>query len=113
MERQKPSSLILSENLKRVLSERGLSARAAAEICGVAPSTFSQWMSGTAPTDLMPLHRFSKALGLSFEWLVTGHPPELPAPTLDQIFERISEPHLSGYFEIQVRRLRPRTESEK
>lgn len=100
---------IFAANLKKVLKDRGLSARAGAEIAGVPSSTFNMWTSGSVPENHEAVYRFAKGVGVSFQWLLIGK--EEPPPTLNitDLYDLIAEPEMSGLFQIELRRLKPKT----
>lgn len=61
-----------AKNLKLILTERGISQKAAAEIANVTPATLNDWLAGSVPNDHIAVQRLCRALGCSFEWLLTG-----------------------------------------
>lgn len=97
-----------AKNLERVLGERGISQRAAAELAQVQPSVLAGWLSGSQANDPLAIQRLAKGLGCSFEWLLTGSDSqlELGKISMAELFESESDPSFSGVFEIQARRLR-------
>lgn len=96
--------------LTQVLKDRGITQRQAAALCSVAPSVINQWTSGSQPLDLGAVLTLSKALGISFQFLLTGEEPG-PAPKpvaeipLDELFEE-SPTEFSGIYRIEAKRLR-------
>ena len=98
-----------SENLSHVLKERGISVRAAGELAGVSSSTIAGWANGTAsPLDMPSVQRLAKALSVNFEWLLTGTVETSTPKTLEEAFDISKDPTLSGFFEIQIRRIKPK-----
>jgi len=93
-------------NLAQVLKERQLTGKAAAEICGVAPSVIADWLGGGAPANPLAVQRLATALQVSFEWLLTGTMTSVPAGSvsLAELFEE-HEVGLSGIFKIEAKRL--------
>lgn len=61
-----------AKNLKAILAERGLSQKAAAEVANVTAATLNDWLAGSNPSDHLAVQRLCRALGCSFEWLLTG-----------------------------------------
>jgi transcriptional regulator with XRE-family HTH domain len=106
---QKRSSLSpLAVNLKRILEERGISARAAAELAQIPPSTLSQWLAGINPTDMKAVNRLAVALNIEFHFLVLGEPAPSKQHKMEDHFEIENEASMSGLFEISIRRLKPK-----
>lgn len=99
-----------SKNLKTVLQDRGISQKAAAELCGVGQSTVVDWLSGSQPTDPIAIQRLCKSLDVDFEWILTGSisKPEIKSMSLSEIFETVEEPSFSGIFQIEAKRLKKR-----
>ncbi len=98
----------LAKNLKSILAERGLSQKSAAEIANVTPATLNDWLAGSVPNDHIAVQRLCRALGCSFEWLLTGsdsrvEPKEI---SMAELFDSEPDPSFSGIFEISARRLR-------
>ena len=97
-----------AQNLKSVLSDRGITQKAAAELANVPASTIGDWLSGVMPSDPLAVQRLCRALKCDFEWLLTGAKgrtnfSEIP---LSEVFDITDEPDFSGFFEISARRLR-------
>ncbi len=111
--RQRSSSVssAFAANLKKVLKERGLSQRAAAEICGVNATSITDWLAGMAPRDLSAVLRLCQAIKVDFQWLLTGQHSEvrLEDLSLNEIFEIEHDPAFSGMFVIEAKRLKRRS----
>lgn len=97
---------VFATNLKKVMGERGLTGRAAAEIANVAPSTFNMWLSGSAPQDLDAVLRFSRGVNCDFQWLLTGKKEPIQLPDIAELYDIVDEANLSGLFLISAKRLR-------
>jgi transcriptional regulator with XRE-family HTH domain len=97
-----------AKNLGRVLSERGISQRAAAELAQVQPSVLSGWLTGSQANDPIAIQRLARGLGCSFEWLLTGSDSQLEVGKISmaELFDGEPDPSFSGIFEISARRLR-------
>ena len=93
-------------NLRIVMDERSLSLKAVAEICAVNSSVVSGWLSGKSPNNLLAVQRLSKALGLSFEWLLTesDNHPGARNLSLQDLFEE-HDVGMSGIFKIEAKKL--------
>lgn len=97
-----------AKNLKLILTERGISQRAAAEIASVTPATLNDWLAGSVPNDQIAVQRLCRALGCSFEWLLTGSDSKVEpkAISMAELFDSEPDPSFAGIFEISARRLR-------
>lgn len=106
---------VFAKNLKKVLEERSITQKAAAELAAVPASTVGDWLSGVHPTDALAVQRLCRALRCDFEWLLTGAkgPSDLSGIPISEIFDVTDEPTFSGFFEISARRLRKRGADEK
>jgi transcriptional regulator with XRE-family HTH domain len=95
-----------AKNLAHILKERQLTAKAAAEICGVAPSVIADWLGGGAPANPLAVQKLATALQVSFEWLLTGTTTSVAAPniSLTELFEE-HDVGLNGIFKIEAKRL--------
>jgi transcriptional regulator with XRE-family HTH domain len=59
--------------LRIVRFDLGLSVDQAAELCDVAPATWTKWEHGTQPRTLVRvIERISAATGIDREWLMWG-----------------------------------------
>ena len=112
--KSKPHSAF-SRNLKRLLEERAISQRKAAELAEVSTSTFNDWLAGAAPSDFEAIQRLCRALNADFEFLLTGQKgrADFANIPLAEVFDIQDEPDFSGFFEITARRLRKKGGDEK
>ena len=94
-----------AQNLQKVLKERGISLRVAANIAGVSQSVISSWLAGAQPADLNAVHKFARSTGTDFEWLVVGHLSGKKANSipLNEIFEE--QEAFSGIYQIEAKKL--------
>lgn len=97
-----------AKNLERILSERNISQRAAAELAHVQPSVLAGWLTGSQANDPLAVQRLAKGLGCSFEWLLCGTDSEVKANQLSmaELFDSEEDPTFSGIFRIEAHRLR-------
>lgn len=58
--------------LRSFLEARDLSARKAAALCGLEPSTISRYLKDDRAPDLASVMAMRKGLGLSVDWVLTG-----------------------------------------
>ena len=113
MGRQRKESMnVFTKNLLRLMSERGVSIRQAAEYAGVSPSTVNSWRSGSAPTDFNAVHKLAKGLGVSFEFLLTGKDEgSNHQVSITEVFEE--QKYFDGYCRVRIDRLIPRSKDGK
>lgn len=101
-----------AKNLQKVLSERHISQRAAAELANVQPSVLQGWLTGSQANDPLAIQRLAKGLGCSFEWLLCGSDSQLEPGkiSMSELFETDADPTFSGVFRIEAHRLRRKSE---
>lgn len=97
-----------AKNLKAILSERGISQKAAADIAGATTSTINDWLAGSHPADLISVQKLARALNVDFEFLLTGSKSRINPQdiSMTELFDGEPDPSFSGIFEISARRLR-------
>lgn len=97
-----------AKNLQKILHERNISQRAAAELAQVSPSVLAGWLSGSQSNDPIAIQRLAKGLGCSFEWLLCGAVSDIKASQISmaELFEQEADPTFSGVFRIEAHRLR-------
>ncbi|MBC7457483.1 MAG: helix-turn-helix domain-containing protein [Bdellovibrionaceae bacterium] len=104
--RKRQDQSVFAKNLNRLLADRGISHRVAAQMIGVSQSTFASWSAGSAPSDLAKVAALAKALGVSFSYLCLGiedHPNRNEVDLSDLYTE---EPvSFDGLFKIKATRL--------
>lgn len=109
---KKTQANAFTTNLNRLMTEKNISVRRAADMAGVSPSTVNSWRSGSAPTDFKAIRKLAKGLRVSFEFLLTGESEIRSAEiSLTEIFEEES-PIFDGYARISIKRLIPRAKKE-
>lgn len=71
----------ITERIKLVIDESGLSKREIARRCGVSAPSVTHWVNGDtkAPT-AEKIFKLAKATGVSPKWLTTGKGPKEPTP---------------------------------
>ena len=57
--------MAIGENIRKLRENRGLSADKAAELCGIAPSTWSKYERGESQPTASPIRLIAKGLGVS------------------------------------------------
>lgn len=95
--------------LNSLMSERQLGVREAARICGVSPSTVTDWRSGTIPDDFMAVRTLAKELGVTMSFLLTGEDDSRPngSPNITEVFDDGGS-LFDGYAKITIQRLIPK-----
>lgn len=95
--------------LQRLMEERGVGVRAAAELARVAPSVIVSWRSGAYPEDFVAVKRLAKSLGVSLSFILTGEEDHgSPGhPSITQVFE-YDGILFDGFAKITIERLLPR-----
>lgn len=104
--RRKRETSTFAENLKKILKQRGISQRIAAQMAGVSNSTMNDWLSGSAPNDLHKVSNLAKALNVSFESLCLGTHDGRPIDQIpiEEIFEEVPT-DFEGVYKITAKRL--------
>lgn len=102
------SGAVFAANLKSILKERGLTAKAVAKGSKISPSTLGQWINGAAPLDLLAVYRLASFLNVDFTWLLTGKENPANTPELKDLFNITDASDLEGIFLIQAKRLQPK-----
>jgi transcriptional regulator with XRE-family HTH domain len=104
--RSRSESSVFAKNLGRILKDRNISTRVAANMANVPQSTLQDWLQGSAPSDLEKVNNLAKALGVSFTYLCLGHheSPSLESAPLEAIFDEV-ESGIEGIFKISAVRL--------
>lgn len=59
-------------NLKKLMQERGLTAKVISQATGIATSTLSEWANGRQPKLDDAVIRLARFLGVTVEFLATG-----------------------------------------
>ena len=97
-------------NLKRLMHDRGLSAKAVAELAEVSPSVVQDWLSGSVPHNLNSVAKLSNAIKSDFQWLLTGEHGKVNVKemSLSELFEIEPDPSFSGIFMLEAKRLKKR-----
>lgn len=98
-----------AKNLNRILKERGISTRVAAQMANVGQSTVQSWLTGAAPSNLEAVANLARGLGCSFSFLCLGQHEgmSLDEMPLSSLFKE--EPAFEGVFKVSAVRLIRRT----
>jgi transcriptional regulator with XRE-family HTH domain len=100
--------------LVKLMREKNMTVRTAAKIANVGASTLVNWRSGALPEDFRAVRALSKALGVSFSFLLTGEDDSRPegAPGVNEVFLDGGS-LFDGYARVQIQRLIPKKKDEK
>lgn len=99
-----------SKILRRLMTEKGISVRKAAEIADVGTSTIDNWRGGALPEDYSAVKKLANSLGVSFSYLLTGEDDkkdQFALPTVTEVFDD-GGALFDGYAKITIQRLIPR-----
>lgn len=98
-----------AKRLNQLMSERGMTVRAAAMHAQVATSTVQNWRSGHTPSDFIALKRLASVLEVSFCFLLTGEEElssSLRRPAIAELFS-CDETIFDGYARLTIQKLSP------
>lgn len=98
-----------AKRLNQLMSERGMTVRAAAMHAQVATSTVQNWRSGHTPSDFTAVKRLAGALEVSFSFLLTGEEDATTAfrtPAMSEYFS-FDETLFDGYARLTIQRISP------
>ena len=110
---RKPVTSPFKKNLQGLMKEKGLTAKRVAELSGVSPTVVQNWLTGSVPHNFLAVASLSTALGVDFQWLLTGihgAAPTLNALSLSELFEIETDPSFSGLFMLEAKRLKRKSE---
>lgn len=107
MKKNSSADIPLARNLRKLLSEQGLTIRQAAKLALVKPSSLEGWRNGVAGTDYAGLKRLSAVLNCSLSYLLTGEEEDNTHISVDQTFDDGGS-LFDGYAKISIQRLLPK-----
>jgi transcriptional regulator with XRE-family HTH domain len=98
---------VFSKNFKKLLEEKGISVRKAAEIAGTSSSTVSGWLNGVNPADPSVILKLCEALGADFQYILTGKVSLTFTPNrLNELFDIEDAPDFSGLYLLEAKKLK-------
>lgn len=111
--RRKKTPSAFQENFNRILRERNLTLRVAAELMGLPLSTVAEYTHGSTPSNLEAIGQFCQKLNIDFQWLLTGHKstPQLGELSLEELFDE-RDSGWDGLYRIRATRLVPKSKSK-
>jgi hypothetical protein len=108
--KKQSTTSVFSVNLRKVLDERQLTLKMAADLMGVPYTTLVEWANGASPSNIEAIGGFCRKMGIDFQWLLTGvhsrtSAVDLPAEDLLREYFEERDDGLSGLFKITATRL--------
>lgn len=100
----------MGRRLTRLMSEREITVRSAADIAGVPPSTIQSWRTGSPPRSergFAGARKLASALGISLAYLLTGEADVVASSPLEEHYEP-AQTLLDGLCIVKLVPLRPR-----
>ncbi len=94
--------LRISQVLRTLLAERGLSVRQLSKETGIPQSTLSSYLAGRALSNPLQVSAVAQYLGVSLDYLLFGEEPL--ASSLESI---LTEEVFSGWLKVKVERAIP------
>lgn len=100
------TTTIFATNLKKVLEDRQLTLKMAAELMGIAYTTLVDWANGSSPSDIEAIGGFCRKLGIDFAWLMLGQRSEsnLSEVPLESLFEE-QDAGFDGLYRLRATKL--------
>lgn len=97
--------------LRGIMTERGLTVKAIAEMAGVRPSVVQGWLTGANPHDLQAVAKLAQALGMSFKALLLGETETIGKDAaVTDLFQE--QDLFDGLCKVTIKRLVPRNSKE-
>ena len=95
-----------SDNLKRLMKERGVSARVLSQATGIPQSTLSEWSAGREPKLGDQVVKLARFFGVSLEYLVTGEIAEatIVKDLVDSLTDEFTTIH-QGTYRLKIEKL--------
>jgi transcriptional regulator with XRE-family HTH domain len=101
-----------SKRLNILMKRNDLTARAAARVAGVTPSTYHEWLSGSHPRNFEAVLKLAEYFNVSMAYLLVGkiekkHGEEVLSDMVSattQIFE--------GFLEVKITKLIPKASGD-
>lgn len=93
----------LKNNLREILSRKGMSAAELARVSKVPKTTISDWLAGSSPKNLQQVKTVADILNLSVDELVFG---ASPTNSRKSVLEEYTENEIyAGHYEVILRRI--------
>lgn len=94
--------MVFAKNLKKILTDRGMSVARLSRQTGIPAKTIYHWLGGQKPGDIEQLLRISEILQISLDRLLREHVSEKAKPRIQDFDEEIN----TGIFEVILRRVK-------
>lgn len=85
-----------SEVFKRLMRERGVTAKLVSQATGIPPSTLSEWSAGRVPKLGEDVLRLARFFGVTVDYLITGNHVE------EEVVRDLLAPGVDGFAEIHA-----------
>jgi transcriptional regulator with XRE-family HTH domain len=102
-----------ADNLKRLMKERGVSARVLSQATGIPASTISEWSGGREPKLSEPAVRLSRFFGVTLEYLVTGQ--DSAETVINDVIHQLEDGFTTihqGVYRVRVEKLKDQKKSK-
>jgi transcriptional regulator with XRE-family HTH domain len=93
--------ICLSKNLKKLLSDKGLTASELSRSASVPTSTIANWLAGQPPRNIEQVYKVARFFSISIEFLVFGIETSVRQPSA---LEKYDSEIKAGLFEVVLRR---------
>ncbi len=101
----------LSQFLHRLLKEKNLTLKAAAEIAGTATSTVQSWRDGAAPSETVScFKKLCNIYGYTLSYALTGESDDIDGDLSHHFSE---DEWFDGYARIKILKLVPKKNKKK
>jgi transcriptional regulator with XRE-family HTH domain len=96
-----------SENLKRLMKERGVTARVLSKATAIPASTISEWSGGREPKLSEPVVKLARFFGVTLEFLVMGKEQEevLVEQLINNLDDGFTTIH-QGVYRVRLEKLK-------
>ena len=92
-----------ADNLKKLMRDRGVTARTVCKATGIPQSTFSEWTVGREPKLSQNVIKLARFFGCSVEALITGQEPEhdIVANMIESLEDGFATVH-KGVYRVKI-----------
>ncbi len=96
-----------AENLKRLMKDRGITARTLSQATGIPTSTISEWSAGREPKLSKSTVKLARYFDVSIEFLITGEEPEqtVVSNLIENFASEFTTIH-QGLYRVKVEKLK-------
>jgi transcriptional regulator with XRE-family HTH domain len=101
-DKQGCAEMAIGDNIRKIRENKGLSAEKAAELCGIAPSTFAKYERGETQPTASPIRLIAKGLGVSTDEILLESDERSVSAELTVLLQEVSG--LTQTQQAEVRR---------